>query len=66
MPKGNTATATRPTISVEIGGNQLSASPAEREFKSGKRGFGVYEKIQDPTTGKRYQLSINMVEIAEK
>lgn len=64
MPK--TATASRPTISVEIGGNKLSAEPAERTFKSGKKGFGVYEKVQDPTTGHRYQLSINMVRIEEK
>lgn len=53
-------------LSVEIGGNQLTLAAAEREFKSGARGFFMGDKLQDPSTGKRYQISCNIVEIGSK
>lgn len=37
-----------------------------RTFSSGKQGHGAYGKLSDITTGKRYQLSCNIVEIVPK
>lgn len=39
---------------------------AEKNFKTGSRGFSFQGKIVDPVTGKRYQASWNLVEIGSK
>lgn len=55
------------TITINKNNKQLLQDVAQhRTFKSGKQGYGVYGKMADITTGKRYQLSINIVEIVEK
>ncbi len=48
-------------------GKQLAQEVApHRTFKSGKTGYGVYGKLNDLATGKRYQMSMNIVEIVKK
>lgn len=37
-----------------------------RTFKSGKKGYGLYGKLVDVKAGKRFQMSINIVEIEPK
>mgnify|MGYP001587548054 FL=1 len=38
----------------------------ERTFSSGSRGFYGSGKVFDPTSGKRYQTSVTLVEIGSK
>ena len=61
--------APAPFLGIEIskGEKILLAEVANyRTFSSGKKGYGVYGKMSDVQTGKRYQLSINIVEIEPK
>ena len=38
----------------------------ERTFSSGSRGYYGSGKVFDPATGKRYQVSVTLVEIGSK
>jgi len=38
----------------------------QKEFKTGSKGFFGHGKITDPDTGKKYQVSCNIVEIGSK
>lgn len=58
-------THAQPNISIELGGNKVSQTLVEREFKSGKKGYGLYDKVQDPESGARYQVSLNMVRLQD-
>ena len=53
-------------VNIDINGGKLVDKPTERRFSSGSRGFWSGGKVQDPETGKRYQVSCSMVEIGSK
>ena len=50
-------------VIVTVGGQTLVAD--ERQFKTGSRGFYGSGKVT-LTNGKRYQVSVNVVEIGSK
>jgi len=43
----------------------ISQALEKRQFKTGRRGYGAYGKVDTPD-GKRYQVSLNAVEIGSK
>ena len=54
-------------ITDENGKEWANFKAPAREFKSGKKGFGSYDKMYDPDDPtNRYQCSINLVKIEKK
>lgn len=63
----NATTENNIVINITKGEKTLVEDFAQyRTFKSGKKGYGLYGKLVDAKAGKRYQMSINIVEIEPK
>lgn len=52
-------------ITVEVAGGTTTLSAEARTFKTGSRGFYGQGKVQ-ATDGRRFQISVNIVEIGSK
>lgn len=52
-------------VTVEVGGGTGTIVADAKQFKTGSRGFYGQGKIQ-ATDGRRFQVSVNIVEIGSK
>jgi len=53
------------TVTIEVGGGVGTIVADPKQFKTGSRGFYGQGKVQ-ATDGRRFQVSINIVEIGSK